>query len=541
MLWLCIHCPRLPLEVLYPEDYERNFSINLLAIAIAEQHSVYCCSQSATDAGIHSGMAVATARALYPGLQVSPRDTTREHCTLLNLAQACYQFTPAITLLNENTLLLEIRSSLKLFHGLHKLLERIQEEIALHKLSYTLGLADTPKAAQLMVCHGTQHSTQNDIVQIGGINCIDNESGKINQQVAFDKLLNLTPITHLHCPEGVIKKLSRSGLNTLDKVYRLPMTALGKRYGKNFVIYLQQVNGRLPDPQPYITLPETFDHYLELDDAIINTKHLLLLMQDMLQGLSSYLRGKQMYCRGFTWSLYQYRNYVLDSDISNDISSDKNQNITSIELHLIQAQWDVNHFLHLTRIKVEALQLTAPITGIRLFTHDLHPAEYVHNDLLPVDIDYSNQQADQKLDKHIQTLVDTLSARLGKANLYQLAHHNRHIPEQASLSNALFNKHLKTEVNSRPKIRSESGAKTLLNELRPGWLLSQPSPIKNRQQSLYWQGRLTLLRGPERIEGDWWRTAVSRDYYLALHQDNTLYWVYRDRYTHKWFVHGIFG
>ncbi len=537
MLWLCIHCPKLPLEVLYPEDYEHNSGIDLLAIAIAEQHRVYCCSHSATDAGIHSDMAIATARALYPDLQVSPRDTIRERHALLNLAQACYQFTPAITLLNENTLLLEIRGSLKLFSGLHTLLGYIQEEIALHKLSYTLGLADTPKAAHLMVGHGKQ----NGIAQIAGITCIDNNNGRICQRETFNQLLNSTAITHLHCPEAVIKKLTRSGLNTLDKVYRLPMTALGKRYGKNFVIYLQQVNGRLSDPQRYITLPETFDHYLELDDALINTDHLLLLMQGMLQSLSSYLRGKQMYCRGFTWSLYQYRNYVLDSDISNNISSDKSQDITSIELHLIQAQWDVNHFLHLTRIKVEALQLRAPITGIRLVAQRLHSAEYLHSDLLPVDIHCLDQQADQKLDGHIQTLADTLSARLGNDRLYQLVCRDQHIPEQASQSSVLFKKKVLVDDKAGLKPEFKPGFEASSTALRPGWLLSQPSPIQNRQQSLYWQGYLTVLRGPERIENDWWQTAISRDYYLARHQNNTLYWIYRDRHTHEWFIHGIFG
>ena len=49
------------------------------------------------------------------------------------------------------------------------------------------------------------------------------------------------------------------------------------------------------------------------------------------------------------------------------------------------------------------------------------------------------------------------------------------------------------------------------------------------------------MYGPERIEDNWWLEAISRDYYIAENSDKQLYWVFRDRLTKSWFIHGIFA
>lgn len=52
---------------------------------------------------------------------------------------------------------------------------------------------------------------------------------------------------------------------------------------------------------------------------------------------------------------------------------------------------------------------------------------------------------------------------------------------------------------------------------------------------------LVLESGPERIEGDWWRTPASRDYYQARSSHGRRCWVYWDRRSGAWFLHGLFG
>lgn len=515
MLWLCIHCSKLSLEV-----FSQNYSEPVI---IVEQDQIYCCNELASDAGIYPGLSVVSAQALCPNLKIYLRDASLESKTLLDLARACYRFTPAIVLLNDNSLLLEIRSSLKLFKGLNSLINLIEEEITQYQLTYILGLADTPKAAQLM-------AFQNRLKEAGAnhqtYHYIDSQTGEINNNGFFKQLLDSIPLTYLDCSDNIKKKLARTGFRTLGQLYSLPMAALARRYGRDFVTYLKCINGELNDPQIYITLPESFEQYLEFDDALNNTESILWLMERMLQSLSSYLRGKQMYCQSFTWSLYP----------TGDRSCDQvKNNVLNLEIHLSQARWDLKHFFHLTRIRMEAIRLNAPITATRLSVSDLKPADYFYADLLPMDKDYLSHQDGMTGDQAIRTLIDTLSARIDsetldnntrhKNKIYQISHHRSYIPEQASQVSKLFTG--ETHYSSR--------------KLRPAWLLSKPSPIKNHHQFLYWRGRLTLLQGPERIEGNWWCDPISRDYYLARHQNDTVYWIYRDRQTQQWFIHGVFA
>lgn len=59
-----------------------------------------------------------------------------------------------------------------------------------------------------------------------------------------------------------------------------------------------------------------------------------------------------------------------------------------------------------------------------------------------------------------------------------------------------------------------------------------------------YQGMLTILEGPERLETGWWdESGIARDYYIALSGRGVRLWVYRDRgdSRKRWFLHGFFG
>ena len=75
---------------------------------------------------------------------------------------------------------------------------------------------------------------------------------------------------------------------------------------------------------------------------------------------------------------------------------------------------------------------------------------------------------------------------------------------------------------------------------RPFWLLPEPQALKLRNGELYWNGALQLLYGPERIEDNWWREAVSRDYYIAANDSEGRFWIFHDRLGGSWYIHGIF-
>jgi protein ImuB len=56
--------------------------------------------------------------------------------------------------------------------------------------------------------------------------------------------------------------------------------------------------------------------------------------------------------------------------------------------------------------------------------------------------------------------------------------------------------------------------------LRPGWLLPQPTPLRDRVQR--------VLAGPERIESGWWDDGdIRRDYYLVETASGQRAWAFR--------------
>lgn len=76
----------------------------------------------------------------------------------------------------------------------------------------------------------------------------------------------------------------------------------------------------------------------------------------------------------------------------------------------------------------------------------------------------------------------------------------------------------------------------------------------HRNAPLY-QGPLTLLAGPQRLEAGWWGggDCALRDYFLARSEQMGLLWIYRERLAGPgragqradadagWYLHGLFA
>jgi len=79
--------------------------------------------------------------------------------------------------------------------------------------------------------------------------------------------------------------------------------------------------------------------------------------------------------------------------------------------------------------------------------------------------------------------------------------------------------------------------------LRPLWLLAAPRLLDENAAVPCYDGPLTLLAGPERIESGWWDGAdVARDYFVARNPGESLLWIYRERRgSGAWYLHGFFS
>jgi protein ImuB len=51
-----------------------------------------------------------------------------------------------------------------------------------------------------------------------------------------------------------------------------------------------------------------------------------------------------------------------------------------------------------------------------------------------------------------------------------------------------------------------------------------------------------ILQGPERIESGWWDgKGVARDYYVARRHHGARLWVFQERHSKRWYLHGVFA
>jgi protein ImuB len=82
-------------------------------------------------------------------------------------------------------------------------------------------------------------------------------------------------------------------------------------------------------------------------------------------------------------------------------------------------------------------------------------------------------------------------------------------------------------------------SKNLSQAPRPSLLLEHPEPLESYHQLKF------LTRLPtERFETSWWQLSekekVCRDYYFALNSQGQLLWVFQDRMSEKYYLHGYF-
>ena len=167
--------------------------------------------------------------------------------------------------------------------------------------------------------------------------------------------------------------------------------------------------------------------------------------------------------------------------------------------------------------KLARLELAAPVRGVELISGPLQG-------LLAGSLDaFAGSTRAGSCDTAPQ-LVERLRARLGEEAVYGLCTIPEHRPEAAC-----GRVHeLRLAGVSNPADRVAEGMP------RPVWLLDEPSPLH--------QGDLVLEQGPERIESGWWDgKGVARDYYMARRAHGSRLWVFQERRTKRWYLHGVFA
>ncbi len=477
-LWLCLRFSQLPLQCLNRcEDRP---------VAVLARQRVVRANDCAAALGIREGMgAAATVRALADNeaLLLLERDEAAEQRCLQQLCCWAYGITPNLFSWRQDCLQLEISGCLNLFRGLDSLLAEVATGVGSRGYSAHYGLAATPKAAWLL-----------SFAQAG-------EALAITRPLA-DRLAPL-PLQLLDTFPSAVDSLRRAGLQTLGDVLALPPAALGRRCGREFTHFLQQVLGQREDRQADYQPPASFGDEYWFGYEVKANAELLPAVQLLLQSLCAFLRSTQLQTTEICWQLIGI-----------------NRGLREVTVRSASSHSDWKSWHRLTGICFEQLQLASGVEGLALGCRDLRPGQ-------PENIDLFHPGKQREPMAH---LLDRLSSRLGLQAIEKVGCRDEHLPEFAVHVGG-------ARTGDRPGGEPGSGRPCAQ---RPFWLMPEPQPLRLSGGQLYWHGPLALLYGPERIEDNWWQGAVSRDYYIAGDRGGQQYWVYCDRLAHRWYIHGVF-
>lgn len=472
-IWVGVRFDGLALEVMERHDHR--------PMAIIEHGRVHVSDAPV----IESGMTASTAQALVADLIVTARQSTLEDQAMQGLALWAYQYTPNIVLATENTLLFEIGSCQRLHGDLIDLLAHMRGELEQRGHRVAISLAHTPKAAWLLalphpplaLCEGS---------------CIDIP--------LLQRQLATVPIDLLPIDPKVTSRLHNMGIETLGRVLAFDAALLGKRFGADFIRYLQQLTGHLPDPQPLIELKPEFEHSTVFLDGVPDRQMLVFPMKRLLQSLSDYLIARQLHCRSVQW-----------------LFGDFHQIRATLDIDLSRPHHHWKPLLDVSQLRLEQVEMPELVFNLTLFADQFVPAGAVSQQLFEEDT----------ADEESHALLDKLASRLGVDALQRLCTTESLWPEAAST----------TVPISAPTVAS-----TYPPGERPTWLLPKPQPLRERDKQLWWRKRLDILSGPERLGSPPERGRVHyRDYFIARETSGSVCWIFRELNSGRWFIHGLFA
>lgn len=413
-MWLALHFPQLPID---RQDQSSADEPRAVVLHEGPRRRIMACNPSAADKGITAGLALKNAYALVPGLIVSDFDESEQNAHIEQLTLWALHYSSWVCPEPPDIILLEIAASLKLFGGLNKLINDLLSSVGKQQLSVSIGIAPTPKAAELFARAGMHKPV-------------------VNTPSLIETLATI-PVGYLPLDNFTLKGLRQSGIRTLGELSAIPAAALSRRFGSQCSELLYKLDGRLPDPKKAYKASDTFSQGIDLPLEAPDTAALAFPLNRLLSALGGYLQARDLGVRHLDIVLFQHKHKT-----------------NRLSLKFLDATADTTHLFRVATERLGGLKLDAPVVRLTLESTELAGLTREGRDL------FAKSQAQTS---SIEQLLDKLVARLGKDAIYTALPGDDHRPEKAWMS-ALF------EYRQTPEQWPA----------RPLWLLSEPKPAHEK-------------------------------------------------------------
>lgn len=408
-LWLavCLH------ELVVEASAVAASEVPAVVVDSDEVH-IAAANPAARTLGIEAGCALDTALALTDSLQIERRDIAREQCTLRSLAIWARTLTPTVSIVAPNVLLLEIRGSLKLFGGLHRIKAAVRARLVKRRLSARMSLAPSAQAATWLSRH---------------IDC------DVKDELQLVRSLRALPLSVTGWPEAMRVRLAEMGIRLVGDLLRLPRDGLALRIGRSRLREIDQAMGRAFEQRAVTQLPERRRWSLELPVETNDREMLIEGCEMLFDQLMDELRQRQKQI-----SRFAVRFFHLRREASRE------------SFELLAPTYDKQRLLDLLSDRLERLSFPAPVISLELCTGEL-------NDLF-VDTPELFAHAEKQLAD--TGMIERLRERCGPKSVYGIALAEDHRPESA--------------WSMQFRQSAASTALCPWAGERPLWLLLQPQP-----------------------------------------------------------------
>jgi protein ImuB len=439
--------------------------------------------------------------AVFP--EMAQLEPSASAAVLQKLCMHAQAFTSFVSIEPPNALLLEIKGSVKLFGSLQRLhadIDACWRQLALQAFSAT---APSTLAALWLARAG-------DPLQIEDVEMLPGQLAKV-------------PMACTAWDGELLQTLRAMGVTRLGELMRLPRAGLARRLNPARVRDLDIALARQPAPRRAFVPRERFRERCDFETEIEHVAYLEKALEPLIERCAQFLLKRQAGVQALQLRL---RHRAAPA--------------TRVQLGLASITSERRRLTDVLCQKLTRLELKAPVRGMELISGSLRglPASSL-DAFAGLTRAGSRDSAPQ--------LVERLRARLGEEAVYGVCLIPEHRPEAA------WRRVHALRLSAAPKVPQGMIDQDMP---RPIWLLNEPSPLLKPE----------ILQGPERIESGWWDgKGVARDYYVARQcggrkpeptpagrpqgegQDGPSQahgirlWVFQERQSKRWYVHGIFA
>jgi len=434
-------------------------------------------------------------------------DEKHSAAVLLRLSMHAQRFTSFVSIEPPNALLLEIKGSLKLFGPLETLHAAIDAgwrhlELPAHSATAPSTLAALWLARSSQFRTGSSGAAQP--VQIEDFGAL---AGRLAQ----------LPIACTAWGIARLQTLRALGVTRVGELLRLPRAGLARRLGTTAVQDLDIALGRQSAPRRAFVPRERFRARCDLETEIENAAHLEKALEPMIERCAQFLRERQAGVQALRLKLWHRAGPA-----------------TCVHLGLASITSERRRLMDVLAQKLGGLELRAPVRGMELSSGFLQPLSSGSLDVF-AGLAAAGMGAGRGRDGAPQ-LVERLRARLGEDAVYGVASIPEHRPEAA------WRRVHELLLISAPRMDEKIADRSAGSGMpRPVWLLDAPLPLPEPDMQRQQSG-LILEEGPERIESGWWDgNGVARDYYVAHRSRGVKLWVFQERQSKRWYLHGMFA